>query len=557
MKSLIKIIKKYKFILFLITILVIKLIIVQVQPLNAKYTMKYDDQLMINMANNIMEGKWLGDYNSKTLIKGVFTPLFIVFMNILHVPFLMGKEIFYGIACIILILVLKKIVKNKAILSLIYIVLLMNPIEYCNELSRVYRDGIYIALLIYFLSFALAIFLNRKNEIKKQIKYFICFGLSFTAMYLCREENIWLLPFIVFMFFCTISSILLDKEIKNKFKRILLYLIPVAICLIAINIVCFINYRYYGVYTLNQYWGKPFKSAYGALTRIIPSDEIDRVPVTEETMQRLYKVSPKFAELEEFFEGKDGEKWILCGEHIKNEINGGYFHWALMDAVEQQGYYINARTSDKYYNELADEINNLCDLGKIEGRKNRIISNTCYFDGQDIIKVFKKLKDTIKYQYSLENVNMQVKYDKFVKKFEYEYYRDLFQQVTHQESMTEKEYKSYLNSSRLKTIINIEKIYKEINPYIFYISIIMCFTFFIININKIKEHYEQYVLLIGLIIIYISRVFVITFTHELMFKEALNVPYLSSIYNIQYLFSILAIVFCVKSIINKLKKIKA
>lgn len=91
-----KVLKQNK-IIILVILLIIKIIIVQVQPLNAKYTMKYDDQLMVEMAENIVNGKWLGEYNSKTLIKGVFTPLFISLLYILHIPFLMGKEIFYGI----------------------------------------------------------------------------------------------------------------------------------------------------------------------------------------------------------------------------------------------------------------------------------------------------------------------------------------------------------------------------------------------------------------------------------------------------------------------------
>ena len=74
-------INKNKFTIFLIIVLIIKLIIVQVQPLNAQYAMKYDDQLMVEIAENIVNGKWLGEYNSKTLIKGVFTPLFISFLH--------------------------------------------------------------------------------------------------------------------------------------------------------------------------------------------------------------------------------------------------------------------------------------------------------------------------------------------------------------------------------------------------------------------------------------------------------------------------------------------
>lgn len=93
---------KYKLILFLIALLIIKIIIVQIQPIVAKYSMIYDDQLMVEQANSIVSGNWLGEYDSRTLTKGAFTPLFIALTYILNIPFLIGKEIFYGIACIFL-----------------------------------------------------------------------------------------------------------------------------------------------------------------------------------------------------------------------------------------------------------------------------------------------------------------------------------------------------------------------------------------------------------------------------------------------------------------------
>ena len=70
---------------------------------------------MVEMAENIVNGNWLGEYNSKTLIKGVFTPLFISLLYILHIPFLVGKEIFYGISCIIFIMILRKNRKQSII----------------------------------------------------------------------------------------------------------------------------------------------------------------------------------------------------------------------------------------------------------------------------------------------------------------------------------------------------------------------------------------------------------------------------------------------------------
>ena len=106
-------IKDKELFLLLVLLVILKIIIVSVQPIYVQYTMKYDDQLMVNLANNIINGNWLGDYNSKTLIKGIITPLFVSFTYILHIPFLIGKEILYDLACIFFINIISKKVKSR------------------------------------------------------------------------------------------------------------------------------------------------------------------------------------------------------------------------------------------------------------------------------------------------------------------------------------------------------------------------------------------------------------------------------------------------------------
>ena len=53
----------------------------------------------------------------------------------------------------------------------------------------------------------------------KQLKYFIGLGTTISALYLCREESIWIFPFIIIATIITIISIIKDLNIKNK-KRL-------------------------------------------------------------------------------------------------------------------------------------------------------------------------------------------------------------------------------------------------------------------------------------------------------------------------------------------------
>ena len=269
-------------------------------------------------------------------------------------------------------------------------------------------------------------------------------------------------------------------------------------------------------------------------------------------MNRLYEVSPKFAELKDFLEGEEGDDWREIGITVEGEMTGAYVQWALMDAVESLGYYETATKAEQYYIELSNEINQLCDDGVIECRKQKIVSNSCYFDLKDIIKTITKMPETIQYQYSLKDISMMVINPGQI--IGLEEGKATFEKMTNQPIVTMGYYTQKINSKRIRIIEKIEKIYEYINPYLFYISIIATIVFVLCNIKRLKEIYEECIILLAVSSLYASRIFIITFTKEMMFEEALNTSYLACIYDIQYLFGIIAILFLIKDFRSKYNK---
>lgn len=530
--------------LFLIITIIAKILLIKVQPVRYLPTNKYDDGLMVNMANNLLQGKWLGEYNCLTLVKGIFTPLFIAITKIIGIPFLIGQDLFYDISCIFVIYVVGKILKNKKLLGIIYICLIFNPITYSAELCRVYRDGIYSGLTMFLIGFAYIIFLNRRENIQKQIKYFVGLGITLSSLYLCREETIWLLPFVLMSTIITMIFIAKDKNINNTKKRLLLYLIPIGIVIVNNLLVCTINYKNYGVFELNQYWSKEFKSAYGALTRVKPKETYSRVPVSQETMKRIYEISPKFKELEKYLSGEEGKRWSKCGDSQYGEIQGGWLHWALIRAVEEQGYYKDAKTANKYYQELADEINNAIDNGKIEGYQEKRVSIVPKFSYKEILETFIKSEKAIKYQTKYYLVNTEVQWS----------YKDdekdvtMWQNVTTSKTDFVEKYTGKFDKLKLEILKNIKIIYEKVNPCLFIISIICLIVEVIYFIRNKEKNYKQILLILGLVTLYYCRIFIITFTSITMYSTAMNSMYLANTYGIQILFSLCSIVFCMNNI---------
>ena len=546
---------KYIWLIIIILICIVKIYFTSVQDVNANISLTYDDTLMVKQANSIILGKWLGEYNCLTLVKGVFTPLFIAFLNIIHIPFLVGQEIFYDLAIIFLVFVLSKKIKNKFALVLIGIVLLFNPIMYSSELIRVYRDGIYTSLIIFLIGITIGMFFNRKDSLRKIVLYQICLGIVFTCIFLCREDYIWVIPNLIGSIIITIFYILKDKNLEKKKIRIITYIIPVAIFIVSILTVMSINYKYYGVFQLNQYWGKEFKEAYGALTRIKVSEAKRKVPITREALNKAYEISPTFSELEEYLEGEEGKKWALCGDGDGKEIQGGWIHWAIIRAVESRGYYKDAKTANDFYKKVAEEINKACDEGVIEAYPKRI-SNMGRIDFIDIINTFKKSLVTIEYQNEFYMVKIKGNIPRVEDNNDIELV-NLFKKVTRNEVIDSNTYKENNNENKVKVLNSILEIYQKINPIFFYISIITSIIYIIINVVK-KDKKEYLWILLGLWVLYYSRVYVITFTYETMYTNAINTYYLAPAYVIQLLTSMLAIIFLFKyidfsKVINKIK----
>jgi len=95
------------------------------------------------------------------------------------------------------------------------------------------------------------------------------------------------------------------------------------------------------------------------------------IPVSASARSAIYAVSPKFAELKPHLEVGATEGWrgLSCAEGICQDYAGGFFFWALRDAVAAEGYYRSPATAAQFYRQLATEIEQACDRGQLTCRR--------------------------------------------------------------------------------------------------------------------------------------------------------------------------------------------
>ncbi|MET0044900.1 MAG: hypothetical protein ABW100_15435 [Candidatus Thiodiazotropha sp. 6PLUC3] len=349
------------FILGIVTFSLFKIWLVSAQSLYAIGPAGHDDRLFLILANNIIHGDWLGKYNELTLAKGPFYSIWIAFTYIVGLPLLLAQHLLYLIAALATLISIKPLTKHRLLLFLLFILILFNPMSFDSHIStRVIRAGIYPALTLFTVVTCIGIYLRRSSAIRNLLPWALASGFSFAAFWLTREEGIWLIPLPVSLLLLTIWQ---SRHVEDFKQRIIIFTLPFMIPIVIVMSISAINKMYYDVYAIVEFDTKEFKDAYGALSRVKHAEWRLKIPLPVETRDRIYEISPAFAELKPYFERKgfftsSSKKKLTIDP---KEIYAHKFMWALRNAVTKAGYNLSGSSSSAYYKRLSYEINKACE----------------------------------------------------------------------------------------------------------------------------------------------------------------------------------------------------
>jgi len=334
----------------------------------------HDDRLFINQTISLVQGNWLGSYNQFSLMKGPFYPFFLAINYFFGLPLLISQQIIYCLSGVALIYALSYFCRNRFVLLLIYTLYIFHPTPFV--INRVIREGIYASLTTFVIAGAVLVTANLAGRVKYPkvaISHACFFGLSLACFWLTREEGIWLLPSVgLLIILGLVHQVCQSRDLKILFKRSHTLILGILIAGICVMGVAFTNYAYYGVFLgRSELLSTDFKAAFGALTRVKTAKFDVYSPVPLKARQQLYSKSVKFRSLQPYLEDpvfiRDWSQQSCrfytstCGDY-----GGGWFVWALRDAVAKAGYADKAPNALKFYRDLATEVNGLCDSKQLE-----------------------------------------------------------------------------------------------------------------------------------------------------------------------------------------------
>ncbi len=324
----------------------------------------HDDHLFLNMAKGLASGQWLGAYSQLTLAKGPFYSMWIAASFGLGVPLLLAQDLLYASACAVFVSALAPVLRGELVRMVLFAVLFFNPSTFIDGVgTRVVREGIYPALTLLVLGCALAIPLRGERPFRSNASWAVGLGTSLTALWLCREERVWIVPSLLL-----VAVWVAVQRLSSRRTLILLGATAAAVFVVLVGAVVVKNWLYYGVPVITEFTEGQFRGAYAALGRVRQAEERLRIPLPQETRLRIYAVSPRFAELQPFMEGDIGRGWSMLGCNeagICGDIAAGWLMWALRDAAAAAGHYHDARDAARYWASVRAEVASACRDGRI------------------------------------------------------------------------------------------------------------------------------------------------------------------------------------------------
>ncbi len=514
MKKIKNLIKKHLFIILIIFISILRFLFSYKLPSFYLFRMNYDDQLMVKLLYTLAKGKYLGTYSVRTLVKGpVFS--FVLLLGVLYkISFSSLLTILYILSSLYFLSSLKNIVKEKKYLLLIYVFILFNPVTFSQDLfQRLYRNSISITEFLFFIGTVIRIITLKDKRILNNI----LLGVSLSLMYLTREDNIWTKPIILFLIVYTIFK-------EKKIKPIIISLIPIVILQMSLNLVSFINYKYYGIYTYNEIEKSEFHNTYKKILQIKDDEKKCMVSIPKSTIYKLVDNTKTFnltkEEIDRFYYQHDYYEY----ECSKGEIYNGNIVWQLREMIGQKNKFKSGKESEEYYKKLGEEIDSLFADGTFQKEFIMPSAFMAVPTKEDIIVLPKKVLETIVYTTTYKNIKTLTKTDGYIynKRINAYYfaYKDYHDTV------------SIVKKNPLKYEI-IRMIYEVITILLSIVSIFL-------YLKNLKKFDNITIISSILLVCYMLIIGGVAYTHITSFN-AIRPLYLANIYTIQSIFIILNI----------------
>jgi hypothetical protein len=331
-------------------------------PLSLLSAAGHDDGLFIAIGRYLAARQWLGPYNEFTLAKGPGYPAFLAFSYLFGLSSSLARALFHCGAIALFVALSRRWLRSYLLAALLFTLLLWDPASFLGQNLRLLRDTIYYGQVL------VAFGLLAHALLGRNLGAGIIGGLVLGWAWLTREEGLWLAPALALLAAAGAYRAIAERAALRFGAAGLAAVAAFA----AVNGgFRAMNWKYYGAPVGVEYKEPNFVRALGAIHSVRSGEVKPFVSVTRATRQKIYPVSPSFAQLGSDLDGALGERWqkAVCDSVTCDEVNSAVFAWALRDAAARAGHHRSPAEASAFYGRIADEIGAACENKQLDCKR--------------------------------------------------------------------------------------------------------------------------------------------------------------------------------------------
>lgn len=353
------IVRRHGFLLGLLALGVFKLWLIHTEEIYGASS-EYDALWYVGSAKNWY---WWAPYSWTAFVRPCAYPLFIAVVHFLGIPLRIGIELIQMAGFAAVVVALRKAAVPRVLCLFIFAAMTLHPaVLTFNNYSM--SDSFYAAILPLALGGSLLTLFTAK------FLHAAWTGVAYAVLWNTREES-FLIPAILLVLL--VLALLLRRNTPSRKAHAMFWLKRMALLTgtmsVLVAAVYSANYATFRSFAKSDMSSPAFESAFKALLRIRPSYSLRFISVNVEALKMAYEVSPAFARLKPEFEALPGRNWTNpVFETLSIREYGPWFMWALRNMTANAGYYKDPVETNRFHREIAREINQACDEGRIPSR---------------------------------------------------------------------------------------------------------------------------------------------------------------------------------------------
>ncbi len=335
-------------------------------------TAVHDDALFARLAGNAVDERWLGNFDKLTLAKGPAYPLFIAAVYEVHLPLKLAEHAVHLVAGAMMAIAVWRVCRSRLAAVVTYAAIALDPAYLGASAAKVTREGFYGSLCLMLVA-GLLIFLTYVPSLVRRGPAWsvptvalgsAAFGAVAATYYLCRDERAWLLPALAVAAAAGVATWRGTGPVTPAHGAVIggALVLTTGSFVWSAHWVTDRNEQAYGTSVGSDLVDGEIARAYTQWQRVDVGDERRLVPVSRAQRDAVYAISPSATELEPYLEGS-GTGWFAPGcaaADVCDDYMGAHFVWVIRDAADATGHMVSGAEAQRFFGELADDIEAAC-----------------------------------------------------------------------------------------------------------------------------------------------------------------------------------------------------